>query len=393
MTVRRPTDLKWAGAFLGAAATAAALTAVLVYAFGPGPDRPMKLRVPEGATLRQIGAILADSGAVHSRVAFELVGRAMGAEHRLRAGRFTVAPHSTPFDVIRHLVSGPFDQNNVTIPEGLTLWETAGLLARAAEIDSARFVGVATDSTCARAYGIGRATLEGYLFPDTYDIPPGAPAEEVLPLLVTRATGVIAAVMAGADPPPPLAPGPEELVILASIVEAEARVAVERPRIAAVYLNRLRRGMNLEADPTVAYALRVRRRLFYKDLLVDSPWNTYRVAGLPPTAIASPGRSSLAAVMAAGSGPAGADLYFVAKGDGTHIFSRTLDEHARAVAAVRAARPAGNGANGRGQPPARGGGAGSGGAREGALLFSPRSHERVPDTPIRRRCGSQGRCC
>ena len=179
----------------------------------------------------------------------------------------------------------------------------------------------------------------------------------MLALLVTRAQDVIAGVMAGATPPPPLAPGPEEVVILASIVEAEARVSVERPRIAAVYLNRLRRGMNLEADPTVAYALRARRRLYYKDLAVDSPWNTYRTAGLPPTAIASPGRSSLAAVMAAGAAPWGADLYFVARGDGTHIFSRTLDEHARAVAAVRAARPAGGGTSGS-ERPERGGGAG-----------------------------------
>lgn len=328
-------------AFATAAVATALLTALLLRAFGPGPAREVKLRVPEGATLRQISAILADSGAVHSRVAFELVGRGMGAAHKLRAGRFTIAPRSTPFDVIRHLISGPFDQNLVTIPEGLTLWETAGVLARGAEIDSAAFVAAAADPARARAFGIGRTTLEGYLYPDTYDIPPGAPPDQVLALLVTRAQGVIAAVMAGA--PPPLAPGPEEVVILASIVEAEARVPVEQPRIAAVYLNRLRRGMRLEADPTVAYALRARRRLYYKDLEVDSPWNTYRTAGLPPTAIGSPGRGALAAVMAAGAAPAGGELYFVARGDGTHIFSRTLDEHARAVAAVRAARPAGGG--------------------------------------------------
>jgi UPF0755 protein len=345
--------------FALAATATALLTVLLLWAFGPGPDRPVKLRVPEGATLRQISATLADSGAVHSRVAFELVGRGMGAAHKLRAGRFKIAPRSTPFDVIRHLVSGPLDQNRVTIPEGLTVWETAGLLARGAEVDSAAFVRAATDPARARAFGIARATLEGYLFPDTYDIPPGASAADVLALLVTRAQGVIAAAMAGADPPPPLAAGSEEVVILASIVEAEARVAAEQSRIAAVYLNRLRRGMRLEADPTVAYALRARRRLYYKDLAVESPWNTYRRAGLPPTAIGSPGRGALAAVMAARSAAAGGELYFVARGDGTHIFSRTLDEHARAVATARAARAAETGPGQERAP----GGAGRPGAR------------------------------
>jgi len=116
-------------------------------------------------------------------------------------------------------------------------------------------------------------------------------------------------------------------------------VAAERPRVAAVYLNRLRIGMRLEADPTVAYALRERRRLYYKDLEVDSPWNTYRAAGLPPTAICSPGRGSLDAVLAAD--PACGDLYFVARGDGTHIFSRTAEEHERAVRLVRSLEGAG----------------------------------------------------
>ncbi len=350
--------LRGVAAFMVAAVATAGITGLLLWAFGPGPPVQSRIRVPEGATLRQIGAMLADSGAVRSRVAFELVGRMMGAEHELRAGRFTLPPSSTPFDVIRFLVSGPLDQDRVTIPEGLTLWETASVLMRGAEVDSASFVAQATDSLRAREQGIDRPTLEGYLFPDTYDILPGAPADEVLELLVTRTKAVLAELAQEWSPPPLLPADLGHVVILASIVEAEAQVSAERQRIAAVYLNRLRRGMRLEADPTVAYALRVRRRLYYKDLAVESPWNTYLVEGLPPTAICSPGRSALAAVLAARSGPPVADLYFVSRGDGTHIFSRTLDEHMRAVAAVRAARSATN----------RSGGEGAGRGQDGAAL-------------------------
>jgi len=305
--------------------------ALLTWAYGPGPDEPRIVQVPEGATLRGIGDLLREKGVIRSSTAFVFLGRVMGAERRLRAGQFTVIPKSTPGRIVRLLVEGPIDPNEITIPEGLTLWEAAGILEREAKVDSAAFVAQATDDSVAASFGVSRPTLEGYLFPDTYDFPLGTPVEEVLSTLVSRAQRVLGEVMAGRAPPESLEV--EEMVILASIVEAEARVPEERPRIAAVYLNRLRRGMRLEADPTVAYALRERRRLYYKDLEVESPWNTYRAAGLPPTAICSPGRQSLAATLAADR--AEKALYFVARGDGSHIFSCTLEEHDRATRDVR----------------------------------------------------------
>jgi UPF0755 protein len=127
---------------------------------------------------------------------------------------------------------------------------------------------------------------------------------------------------------------PAEVITLASIVEAEAKVASERPRIAAVYLNRLRRGWRLEADPTVLYALGERRRLLYRDLEIDSPWNTYKVTGLPPTPICSPGREAITAVL--NPEPDCQDFYVVAQSDGSHRFSTTLAEHERATREIRA---------------------------------------------------------
>jgi UPF0755 protein len=277
-------------------------------------------------------------------MAFELIGRLMRAERQLRAGPFLIPPGSCPHQIVALLVHGRMEANEVTLPEGLTLWEVAGILASEAEIDSSHLVAAATNPKTAASLGVRAPTLEGYLYPDTYDIPLGMPVADVLAMLVGRSRRVLAEVMAGRVPPRPLGADSARVMILASIVEAEAQVPTERAQIAAVYLNRLRRGMRLEADPTVAYALRARRRLYFKDLTVDSPWNTYRVSGLPPTPICSPGRSSLEAVMMAAHAPPTGDLYFVARGDGTHIFSRTYEQHEQACLRVRSAAA--------GQPPA-----------------------------------------
>ncbi len=304
---------------------------LLTWAYGPGPGDPRSIRVPEGASLRGIGQLLHEAGLIRSTTAFVILGRLMGADRQVRAGLFTVPPKSTPGRIIRLLVEGPMDRNEITIPEGLTLWETASVLAREAEVDSAAFVAAATDSQVAALLGVRSSTLEGYLFPDTYDLAPATSVDEVMKTLVSKAREVMSEVMEGRTPPQSLTS--DEVVILASIVEAEARLPEERPRIAAVYLNRLRKGMRLEADPTISYALGERRRLYYKDLVVNSRWNTYRLSGLPPTPICNPGRQSLAAVFDAD--PKERALYFVARGDGTHIFSGTLEEHDRATQEVR----------------------------------------------------------
>jgi UPF0755 protein len=318
-----------------AAGWTALLVGACIWAFGPTSGVPHRIRVPEGATLRQIGHQLDRDGAINSSLAFELIGRMMRAERQLRAGPFLIPARSFPHQIVTLLVRGRMEANEVTLPEGLTLWEVASILSSAAQVDSSHLVAAATDPKVVASLGVRAPTLEGYLYPDTYDIPVGMPVPDVLSMLVGRSRTVLAEVMNGRKPPRSLGADSAKVIILASIVEAEAQVPAERPQIAAVYLNRLRRGMRLEADPTVAYALRARRRLYFKDLEVDSPWNTYRVMGLPPTPICNPGRSSLEAVMIAAHAPPTADLYFVARGDGTHIFSRTYEQHEQACLRVR----------------------------------------------------------
>jgi UPF0755 protein len=336
------------------------ILALAYWAFGPGPaEAEYPLDIREGATLREIASQLKGAGVIRSPSAFELAGRLARADRKLRSGLFNVPAHARPDEIIDLLVGGPMALNQVTIPEGLTIWETASILAAGADVDSVAFVAAATDSVVAREYGVAQMTLEGYLFPETYDIPPGMAADQVLAILVSRALAVIDEVVTGRTIPRQLGGDPGRLVILASIVEAEARIPEERSRIAAVYLNRLRIGMRLEADPTVAYALRARRPLLYRDLEVDSPWNTYRVVGLPPTAISNPGRSSLEAVLATGESPHGVELYFVARGDGGHIFSRTLAQHERAKRLVRSGWTGG----GKGDGSSRGDGGDAGSRR------------------------------
>jgi UPF0755 protein len=299
---------------------------------GGGPPS-VTVEVPPGASVRAIGSALEQAGLVRSPTVFVLVARAMGAERQLRAGRYELASGLRPWELVRTLREGVIELHQVTIPEGLTIWETASLLQREAAVDSAAFTRLATDSLLTASLGVPSINLEGYLCPDTYDVPLEQSPAELVPMLVARTQRIVEEGLA-ARPATPL--GAAEVVTLASIVEAEARVAAEQPRIAAVYLNRLKSGWRLEADPTVLYALGERRRLFYKDLEIDSPWNTYRVYGLPPTPICSPGRGAIEAVLA--PEPDCDAFYFVAQDDGTHRFSRTLAEHERATREIRRAR-------------------------------------------------------
>jgi len=223
----------------------------------------------------------------------------------------------------------------LTVPEGFMLREIAGAVEREVEIDSAKFYEAVCDPGFARQLGINAPTLEGYLFPDTYLLSWPLSSRELARLMVERFREVYRdKVEKYAND---IGLSTNEIVALASIVQSEAQDESEMRRISAVYHNRLRQGLRLEADPTVAYALGgVRRNLHYSDLKIDSPYNTYRNKGLPPGPICSPGLASLIAAVRPLEGCD--DLYFVATGDGSHAFSKTHEEHMKAKKFAKALR-------------------------------------------------------
>lgn len=288
--------------------------------------------VPKGAKIDQIATILHDRGLIGNPKLFVIAARVLGYDRGLKAGRFTIPVGSSIYRILTQLAHGMAKQDMVTIPEGLRADQVAAILHERAKIDPMAFLSLVGDSAFAGSLGVSSNRLEGYLYPDTYPFYPLLTPEEVVRMMVERAVRVFGEEMA--------LPGAREglslhqLVTLASIVEAEAQVPSERPRIAAVFYNRLRQGMMLQSDPTVLYALGLwKQRTFYKDLDVQSPYNTYRNRGLPPGPICSPGRAAVHAVLF--PSPDSTELYFVARGDGTHIFSRSWEDHLKAIAHVR----------------------------------------------------------
>ncbi|MCG6922948.1 MAG: endolytic transglycosylase MltG [Acidobacteria bacterium] len=290
---------------------------------------PVKLVVPPGATADAIGRKLETQGLVRHPIVFRLLVRSRGLGGQLKAGEYALEGPLSLEDIVELLARGDVVRNEVTIPEGRTIEETAALAA-AQGIDHDDFIEAARDPALIRDLDAEASDLEGYLFPDTYEVPLATdPAVSLVRRMVERFREVIAPERTRIEKKELTV---RKVVILASLVELETAAAEERPRIAAVFLNRLARRMLLQTDPTIIYALKregtwngnIRRR----DLEMDSPYNTYRYPGLPPGPIGSPGREAILAVL----DPADTrDLYFVSRNDGTHHFSETLREHNRAV--------------------------------------------------------------
>ncbi len=313
------------GLALLAGAGAAAFLALLAPA-RPGAELVL-FEVPRGASTRGIAGRLEAAGLVRSAEAFGALTRLRRAAGGLRAGEYELSASQSSLEILEILAAGRVKTWEVVLPEGLRVEESAARLAERRLVDAAAFVAFARDPASAAALGVEGPDLEGYLFPETYRLPRGLETREVAATLVSQFLGVWKELAPRAEE---RGLGMREAVTLASIVEKETGAAEERPLIAAVFLNRLARGMRLESDPTVIYGIAGfdgnLRRVHLED--ETNRYNTYRIAGLPPGPIASPGAASLRAVVEPAPAPY---LFFVSKNDGTHVFSSTFDEHVNQV--------------------------------------------------------------
>jgi UPF0755 protein len=295
------------------------------------PTGGVFVEVARGARLRQIAALLEEKGVVRSRVAFELLGRWRG--QHLQAGEYFFNRPRTADEVLRILAEGRIYTQTFTVPEGLTMFEVADLVERSRLAGREEFLEAARDPSLIRDVAPRARTLEGFLFPATYQFPRRVTGREVAAAMVRRFREVWSTLP---NNPLPRNFSVEQVVTLASLIESETGVADERPVIAGVFYNRLRLGMALECDPTVIYALELvgkfRGSLLKRDLRFPSPYNTYRNRGLPPGPIANAGEAALRAALA----PTMTDyLYFVSDAKGGHFFSRSLREHNANVARYR----------------------------------------------------------
>ena len=297
---------------------AAAVVGVFLYR-GPGPAaQPKDIILPKGAGVGQIADRLKADGVVYSRNLFYLAAKVSGQGRRLKAGEYEFPPGASMAQVLSDIANGRFVRRFVVVPEG---WTSA----------------MAADAVRAQPLLAGEVETppEGSLLPDGYQYQRGEQRGEVLARMMKAHEDLLAQLWAGRTADLPLKT-PEEAVTLASIVEKETGVPAERPRIAAVFENRLRMGMKLESDPTVIYGVSkgrpLGRGLTRSELDTPTPYNTYAITGLPPTPIANPGRASLAAVL---NPPKSDELYFVADGTGGHVFASTYAAHQANVAKWR----------------------------------------------------------
>jgi UPF0755 protein len=319
-------------AWLAAALAWLALLAIgsgalwLRYALRPAADapaQPVPFVVAEGSTLRRVARELEQAGIVRSARAFEGLARWQGAEDALRAGQYELHASDAPAAILDAIRSGRVKTWELAIPEGLTAVEIAGRVEAAGLAGRDAFLAVVNDPASPARYRVEGPSLEGYLFPETYQLAKGLAPEEVVGALLEQFHEVWAECEA-----PLRARGfsMRQAVTLASLVEKETGAPQERPLIAGVFLNRLKLGMRLETDPSVIYGIAGFDGNLTRAHLEDesNPYNTYRIPALPPGPIANPGADALRAV----ARPAETDsLYFVSRNDGTHAFAKSYAEH------------------------------------------------------------------
>jgi len=298
--------------------------------FKPQNLEPVIIEIERGDSVVNIARKLKKEGIIKSELIFIFEALRTGTYNKIKAGEYAFHPYQSISEILTYLREGRVYLRKIIIPEGATIWQIADTLEKNKICKKEEFLSWAEDPLIADSFGLPGPTLEGYLYPDTYFFHKDTPPEVVIQTMVENFWKHWEKFKDIAEKKNKSL---KDVITLASIVEKEAMYSQEKPLIAAVYLNRLKKGMPLQADPTINYALKEFRRLTYRDYYsVKSPYNTYLNSGLPPTPICNPGEDSIRAVLF----PAKVSyLYFVAKGDGTHYFSRTYKEHLRAIKRIK----------------------------------------------------------
>lgn len=287
----------------------------------------LEVQVREGMTFREAVEAFREAGLLRDPVPVIALGRAAGIDRKLAFGYYAFSEKVSPWQVYEALRDRRIIRSQITIVEGDSLYEIRGKLAGAGLVNAVEFNGLSADPEFMEEYSIYAPSLEGYLFPDTYFFPKGMEPGRILGIMIDRLRTAYASALR--DKAANMSFDERQVLTLASIIEKEARYDSERPLISAVYHNRLKKGMKLQADPTATYGLKpLSWGVTAKDIRKETDYNTYFIKGLPPGPIASPGLKSIEAAL----NPAKEDyLFFVSNNDGTHNFSETYFEHRQAI--------------------------------------------------------------
>lgn len=297
----------------------------------PIGNKSVEIEIPKGANFRQAVEILSKEGLVRDKNLFIFIGRISGLDRKMKAGFYSIHGSMSPFDIFRMLKNGRIIEYEITIVEGDSLREIGEKLSEKNIIDKDGFIKLSSDEEFLASHEIDAPTFEGYLFPDTYKIPKGMDPKDAIGMMIIRMHERYSGELRVRTSD--LGLSEREVLTLASIIEKEAATDGERPLIAAVYHNRLRKGIPLQADPTSIYGIKsFREKITERDLRRKTPYNTYVIKGLPPGPIASPGIKSIIAALYPAKAPY---LFFVSNNDGTHSFSVTPGEHQAAVELYR----------------------------------------------------------
>jgi UPF0755 protein len=296
----------------------------------PIGNKSIEIEIPKGTNFRQAVEILSKEGLVRDKNLFIIIGRLSGLDRKIKAGYYSIHGSMSPFDIFRMLKNGQIIEYEITIVEGDSLREIGEKLSEKNIIDKEDFITLSSDKEFLASHKIDSPTFEGYLFPDTYKVPKGMDPKDAIGMMIIRMREKYSGELRIRTSEIGLSE--REVLTLASIIEKEAITPKERPIISAVYHNRLRKGIPLQADPTVIYGIKSFGVITARDVRRKTPYNTYVIKGLPPGPIASPGIKSIIAALYPANVPY---MFFVSNNDGTHNFSVTPREHEAAVELYR----------------------------------------------------------